>query len=233
MSTQSIVATTGIRRANVLPTPPTAVLPRRVAWRVLAKIVMRIWMICLAIICLAVTYGQFQAAFETAARLGFASCGDVPCFRDMLPGRTRWADVRATFTERPVIKLAPLKGDIVLSPTSDGLWLGSIVANIASQHIPLGEIVALYGVPSYIAMRQHADRLTMHYPLLYVVVQVTGDRLMPDAPVNNIILRSTSDERVLYQCRTNAFFDATAGWIQVDECPWQGFVALQQYRTEP
>lgn len=198
-------------------------------------------MSCLVTLCtVAIAYGHLRSTPDTSRRLALHHCGALPCFRGITPGLTSWPGATATaalvgntqlFQHQIFFQLGS-DGGAALYPSVDGLTVGMIYFAVPTD-IPLtvGDIVNEYGPPCVLPVNPDDQILTLYYPRLTVITQISHRRLTVGTPAKYI---DFSDPADLSQIAEDPCGEVPIKHIlpQGITRPWRGFASVSQYLAE-
>src|SRR5262245_60200696 len=166
---------------------------------------------------------------------GFAMCDDQPCYRQIIPGVTRWVEARGVLQRsgrsvavswdfQSMMLHTPMGAnsiDMMAYPGGVVIWLTYNSSNDHHNFPQLGDFIAEFGPPCLVGPGLAADRIALHYPHLSIELSVTADRLtlVPDINFVNISAVNITPPGA----PTNGCEDHTA------RARWLGFTSLRRY----
>lgn len=205
--------------------------------RRLLKGIAVLWTFIWALELVAIGYGHQHPAPDDGSGRDLAHCGAVPCFRNMIPGRTPWTLVRTTFAQssinqvydRKIIVALGSDGSASLYPSSNSAMLGLISVQVPSAAVSLGDIVEQYGPPCGISVDPSAGaQLEMlDYPLLAITVHVLDGHLRLDTPVTGFALLDPAMTAAEHLDSCKGVYAGTVP--QTASEPWHGFASAWHY----
>jgi hypothetical protein len=167
---------------------------------------------------------------------GFGQCDGVPCYFDVVPGRTAWDAVRTRFSQRArivtgdeiTIDNRDVPNMMTLRRTRNGTTVGRVDLTFFNPgRATLGELVAVYGPPCKVF--QYLDNPTFvwySYPFLSVSAQSYS------ASDASFVDRRTKVFGMSLFVPSADYCKFGAAPETVVERPWRGFAILARYGFE-
>lgn len=230
MSVQSIAIQSTSNPERVL-LPPTARSARRYINYGWLRWIAGLGVVMLLLNCLAVGYARFQRSSNAAAAIGFGWCDGVPCYKNLVPGKTSWAATAGRNMDARDGQSSPYPP--VLSPSTDGMWLDTIsILFPPDSPVAVGDIVQLYGAPCRVdlSISGNWSSIMLRYPHLDALVSTNQRYLSPDTPVDQISLSGAGDNLVdpsSNPCRLDVLNTIEASGSA--RRPWHGFMSIHHY----
>jgi hypothetical protein len=228
MSTKSaVICTSALHKYRSVR--PSSCLWRRYVQQRWLKLIVGIGVLMILLNCLAIGYGRMQRLPNAASAIGLSLCGDSPCYKHLVPGRTRWAAALAQYKDTfddPTYPYHP-----VMSPSLDGKRLATIaIALDPAANVTAGDIVQLYGVPCRVDIFTSGTSMMLTYPSLEVQLNLTRRYFNPDTPVYRVFLYGSGDDA--FDTQANPCSLDVLNSIQAATSvrrSWRGYTSIHHY----
>src|SRR5258708_5307948 len=188
----------------------------------------------------AIMLGRANSQPDQLQALGFAVCGDNPCYRGLTPGTTGWDKARKAAT---ALGFEGNGSYLQLDNGATAHWIVSIekalsdslpVRSIEADDPPTaerasyaGEIVAMFGAPCGIEFLAVPGTYWISYPTLRV--ELGNHTLDAFAPIRSILLIDPTEESDLLG---HALCGQSEPSHPFEYYRWVGFASNEKYRQQ-
>jgi hypothetical protein len=163
--------------------------------RVYLKTALGLLIICCSLIFLTIHGARIAARENALTSLGLGYCGDTPCFRGLIPGKTAWSIALATVGNRPISEFNSVAVEVTLAQTSDHALLDAISLDLPSTTVvTVADLITMYGTPRHVFVYPTIlswNVIRLHYPGLQVQTDLADGRLSPQSPIRHILLATS------------------------------------------
>lgn len=158
-----------------------------------------------------------------AVIFGLALCGDVACFRGLIPGVTTWTEARSVFNHRTEIVFDPPDGRIRLFRSPDNETLERIRIRLPEDgSLWIGDVIEVFGQPCGIRVDTSSFALTLQYLNARFVSQRNQPAVRPDTSIVHVEITSVPD--TLSCIRAPGVEQSLNG-----DRHWLGFASIERY----
>lgn len=176
-------------------------------------------------------------------RAGFAMCSGKPCYKNIVPGETRWSDIDSLLQNGQPSLVAlttdrrrSLPGVVEIYRGTSDFEPDRVGVVIAQVNVPLWEILQTFGKPCSVRLSSRNGETFSRYRFLYPFVEIYGNplegevraltELDPTLRVDTILMRAKMNARESDQ---GSCHPTTDDWFELYGS-WQGFAPLETYR---
>ncbi len=196
-----------------------------------------LWLICAVVITAGVIVGRAQPPLDIIEAFGIDKCEGVPCVQGVIPGVTLWSEALTRTADRvPEVGQLNMGGSlgiytrhfisIRVPAFQTNFYEGAlgrvrdiVILNLYQRRLTADILIAQYGSPCKVRVQDFPPALELVYPYYSMHIPlnaVTGNRLMPDFPVQYILLARNS-------CSMETVNEKQY------EMSWLGFTRLERY----
>jgi hypothetical protein len=164
---------------------------------------------------------------EDARAAALARCDDRPCVLGLVPGASRWEDVRQLLEEsdaRTLYRRVEPPAELGFFPSVDKVSLGQVSINL-QQPMQAGWVIQRFGAPCGVSIYWEMNIVTLRYPALLANISMIGNGLHLTDPVTSIHL---SDPHFHMERQPDLCIDSLSPHA-VHNTVWMGFAPYRRY----
>jgi len=143
-----------------------------------------------------IVYGRSVPAIPDEGILpGLRRCAGTPCFHELIPGQTSWADALAAFGGSAIFTGDSTYSQLTLLPSTQGDKLAGILLNGPfDPPLTIGALMTVYDAPPCVEIYPNSGALILHFDSLHVLARAASGHFTPFTRILSIVLGNPIDE---------------------------------------